>query len=132
IFALLETAHDGQGHTALARFDEGGSFAWLRERASAFRIDARVLADDRVAVVDQFGAGLRVRVYDADGGIAWEDATQPGQLAAGPRRLAVGSDGSLFIGTVDGDDFAVVRYDAHGQVLPAWRWSPGPEDLQVD
>src|SRR5690606_24330346 len=131
LFALLDTSHDGQGHAAVARFDEGGTFAWLRERAGSFRMDARLMHDGRVAVVDQSG-NVRVRVYDADGAVAWEDASQPGLLAAGPRRLAIAADGGLLIPAVDGDDFVVIRYSPDGQVLPAWRWSPGPESLQVD
>lgn len=131
IFTLLETAHGGQGHAALARFDEGGTFAWLRERPGSFRMDARLMHDGRIAVVDQFG-DVRVRVYDVDGAIAWEDHSQAGMLAAGPRRLAIGVDGGLLIPAIDGDDFIVIRYTADGQVLPAWRWSPGAESLQVD
>ena len=131
IFTLLETVHDGQGHAAVARFDEGGAFAWLRERPGSFRMDARLMHDSRIAVVDQFG-DVRVRVYDAEGAIAWEDHSQAGLLAAGPRRLAIGADGGLLIPAIDGDDFIVIRYTADGLALPAWRWSPGPESLQVD
>lgn len=130
-FALLDVAHDGQGHAAIARFGSDGAFAWLRERAGSFRMDARLMQDGRIAVVDQFG-DVRVRVYDADGGIAWEDHSRPGLLAAGPRRLAIGAQGDLLIPVIDGEDFAVIRYTPDGLVLPAWRWSPGPEDLQVD
>jgi sugar lactone lactonase YvrE len=132
IFTLLDAGHAGQGHAALARFDEGGVFAWLRERAGSFRMDARLMDGNRIAVVDQFGLDVRVRVYDGDGGVAWDDQSQAGLLAAGPRRLAIASDGGLLIPAVDGDDFIVIRYAADGQALPAWRWSPGPEDLQVD
>ena len=132
IFTLLDAGHAGQAHSALARFDEGGVFAWLRERPGSFRMDARLMDGNRIVVVDQFGADVRVRVYDGDGGIAWEDQSQSGLLAAGPRRVAVGAEGGLLIPAVDGDDFSVIRYTADGQVLPAWRWSPGPEDLQVD
>ncbi len=134
IFAFLGVGHDGQEHAALARFDEGGAFAWLRERASSSQKDARLMHDGRIAVVDQFNgnAGVRVRVYDADGAIAWEHERQAGRLAAGPRRVAVGADGGLLIPAIDGNDFIVIRYAADGQVLPTWRWSPGPENLTVD
>ena len=123
IFTLLDAGHAGQAHSALARFDEGGVFAWLRERPGSFRMDARLMDGNRIVVVDQFGADVRVRVYDGDGGIAWEDQSQSGLLAAGPRRVAVGAEGGLLIPAVDGDDFSVIRYTADGQVLPAWRWS---------
>jgi sugar lactone lactonase YvrE len=132
IFTLLDAAHDGQGHAALARFETLGAFTWLRERAGSFRMDARLMDGGRVALVDQFGAAARVRVYAADGAIAWEDQSTSGLLAAGPRRLATGVDGGLLIPAVDGDDIVVLRYDAEGKLRPAWRWSPGPEDLQVD
>ena len=130
-FALLDAAHDGQGHAAIARFESDGAFAWLRERAGSFRMDARLMQDGRIAVVDQFG-DVRVRVYDADGGIAWEDHSHAGLLAAGPRRLAIGAHGDLLIPAIDGEDFVVIRYTPDGLALSAWRWSPGPEDLQVD
>jgi hypothetical protein len=130
-FALLDAAHDGQGHAAVARFESDGAFAWLRERAGSFRMDARLMQDGRIAVVDQFG-DVRVRVYAVDGAVAWEDHTHPGLLAAGPRRLAIGAQGDLLVPVIDGEDFVVIRYAPDGATLPAWRWSPGPEDLQVD
>ncbi|RYD15206.1 MAG: hypothetical protein EOP90_09705 [Lysobacteraceae bacterium] len=130
-FALIDVGHDGQGHAAIARFESDGAFAWLRERAGSFRMDARLMQDGRIAVIDQFG-DVRVRVYDADGAIAWEDHSQPGLLAAGPRRLAIGADGGLLIPAIDGEDFVVIRYTPDGLALPAWRWSPGPENLQAD
>lgn len=132
IFTLLDATHDGQGHAALAKFEAEGAFTWLRERAGSFRMDARLMEGGRVAVVDQSGPTPRVRVYAADGAIDWEDQSSSGLLAAGPRRLAIGVDGGLLIPAIDGDEIIVLRYGAEGQPRTAWRWSPGPENLQVD
>ncbi|WP_300616565.1 hypothetical protein [Dokdonella sp.] len=134
LFALLHLTHDGMEHVALARFDEGGAFAWLRERrTTANPPGMELLADGRVAVVDAFGNVARVRVQDGDSGdVVWEDESQAGRISAGVRQLAVGRDGDLLVPVIDGDDLLVARYSADGQRLPDWRWSPGSEDLQVE
>lgn len=133
VFALFEVGHDGRSHTALARFDEGGAFAWLRERPGIDGRGLQLLPGGDVAVVDAFGPVVRVRVYDGDdGAVVWEDQSQDGRIGAGARQIALGADGMLLIPAVDGDDVVVVRYAAAGRRLPDWRWSPGAEDLQVE
>lgn len=134
VFALLDLAHDGMSHVALARFDEGGAFAWLRERrTTANPPGMALLPGGRVAVVDAFGPVARVRVHDGDSGdVVWEDESQAGRISAGVRQLAIGAGGDLLVPVIDGDDILVARYGADGQRLPAWRWSPGSEDLQAE
>lgn len=133
VFALLSVAHDGRSHTALARFDEGGAFVWLRERRGVDGRGMQLLPDGNVAVVDAFGSAVRVRVYDGDDGdVVWEDESQAGRISAGSRQLALGADGALLVPAIDGDDVVVVRYAAGGERLPDWRWSPGAEDLQAE
>lgn len=133
VFALLDLAHDGRSHTALARFDEGGTFVWLRERPGTDGRGMQLLPDGDVAVVDAFGPVVRVRVYDGDdGAVVWEDESQAGRIAAGSRRIALGAGGALLVPAIDGEDVLVVRYAADGERLPDWRWSPGAEDLQAE
>lgn len=134
VFALLDLAHDGMSHVALARFDEGGAFAWLRERrTTANPPGMALLPDGRVAVVDAFGPVARVSVHDGDSGeVVWEDESQAGRISAGVRQLAIGAGGDLLVPVIDGDDILVARYGADGQRLPVWRWSPGSEDLQAE
>lgn len=133
IFALLDIAHDGRAHAAVARFNDDGGFVWLRERPTGLRMDLQLLPTGHVAVVDQFGPAIRVRVHDGDNGdVVWEDESLNGRLAAGRRALAIAADGDLMIAAVDGDDMVVFRYSVDGKKLPSWRWSPGPEDLQAD
>lgn len=133
VFALLDIAHHGMGHAALARFDDDGAFTWLRERAAGAAIGAEVLADGRVAVVDNFGLKVRIRVFDGHGGdVSWEDESRSGRLAAGQRRVVQAANGNILLAAVDGDDLVVLRYSASGSKLPSWRWSPGHESLQVD
>lgn len=135
VFALFELAHDGMSHTALARFDEGGAFVWLRERPGIDGRGMHVLPGGDVAVVDAFGPVVRVRVYDGDDGtVVWEDQSQAGRISAGSRQLALalGDAGALLVPAIDGDDVVVVRYAADGERLPDWRWSPGAEDLQAE
>src|SRR5688500_18425740 len=119
IFTLLDAGHAGQAHSALARFDEGGVFAWLRERPGSFRMDARLMDGNRIVVVDQFGADVRVRVYDGEGGMAWEDQSQSGLLAAGPRRVAGGAEGGLLMPAGGGGGCSVGRHTAGGPALAA-------------
>lgn len=133
VFALFEAGHDGRSHTALARFDEGGAFAWLRERPGIDGRGLQLLPGGDAAVVDAFGSVVRVRVYDGDdGAVVWEDQSQAGRIGAGARQIALGADGTLLVPAIDGDDVVVVRYAADGRRLPDWRWSPGAEDLQVE
>lgn len=133
VFALFELAHDGEAHTALARFDASGAFVWLRERVGLDGRGMQLLPDGSVAVVDAFGPVVRVRVYDGDdGAVVWEDESQPGRIAAGTRQIALGADGSLLVPAIDGDEVVVLRYAPAGERLPDWRWSPGPEDLQAE
>jgi hypothetical protein len=133
VFALFDVGHDGRSHTALARFDEGGAFAWLRERPGNDGRGLQLLPGGDVAVVDAFGPVVRVRVYDGDdGAVVWEDQSQDGRIGAGARQIALDADGLLLIPAIDGDDVVVVRYAADGQRLPDWRWSPGAEDLQIE
>ncbi|MBO9663201.1 hypothetical protein [Dokdonella sp.] len=133
VFALFELAHDGESHTALARFDEGGAFVWLREREGFEGRGMQVLPDGDVAVVDAFGPVVRVRVYGGDDGtVVWEDQFQAGRIAAGSRQIVLGGDGVLLIPAVDGNDVVVARYTPRGERLPDWRWSPGIEDLLAE
>jgi hypothetical protein len=133
VFALMELAHDGASHTALARFDEDGAFAWLRERPGIDGRGLQLLPDGNVAVVDAFGPVVRVRVYDGDdGAVVWEDRSQAGRISAGARQIALAVDGALLIPAIDGNDIVAVRYTPAGTRLPDWRWSPGAEDLQAE
>ncbi len=133
VFALLNVGHDGMSHTALARFDEGGAFVWLRERPGSTDRGMELLPDANVAVVDAFGPTVRVRVYDGDSGdVVWEDDTRAGRISAGTRQLAVGADGDVLVPVIDGSDIVIGRHALDGERLPDWRWSPGTEDLQVE
>jgi len=133
IFTLLDAGHDGMSRTALARFDEGGAFAWLRERPGSTDRGMALLPDGGVAVVDAFGPMVRVRVHDGDNGdVVWEDDTQPGRISAGTRQLAAGADGDVLVPVIDGNDIVVARHAGDGRRLPDWRWSPGAEDLQAE
>lgn len=133
IFALLDLGHDGRAHAAVACFDEAGGGVWLREFPNVLRMDLQLLPSGHVAVVDQFGPVIRVRVHDGDSGdVVWDDESFNGRLAAGRRALAIAANGDLLIAAVEGDDMVVFRYTADGEKLPSWRWSPGPEDLQAD
>ncbi len=134
VFALLHLAHDGMPHVALARFDDGGAFVWLRERqTTADAPGMELLPDGRVALVDAFGPIARVRVHDGDSGeVVWEDQSQAGHVSAGVRTLAIGRGGDLLVPVIDGSDILVLRYRTDGQRLQDWRWSPGSEDLQAE
>lgn len=127
-FALLSVAHDGQEHLALARFDEGGSFVWMRESPGGDNPGFQPLASGLVVVADNLGPVVRVRAHDGvSGDVVWEDASRNGTLAAGEHVVVVGVDGGLMLPAIDGDDIVVIRYGADGSLRPTWRWSPGPE-----
>lgn len=132
IFTLLSVTHDGQQHIALARFDEGGSFAWMRERPAGDNLGFQPLANGQVAAVDNFGAVVRVRVLDGDtGDIAWEDESRSGRLAVGENVVIAGADGGLMLPAIDGDDIVVIRYGADGSLRPTWRWLPPSPDFRM-
>lgn len=132
IFALLSMTHGGQEHIALARFDEGGSFVWVRARAAGDSLGFQPLANGLVVAVDNFTPGVRVRALDGDTGeVVWEDESQSGRLAVGENVVVAGADGGLMLPAIDGEDIVVFRYGADGSQRPTWRWSPPTSDFRT-
>lgn len=133
VFAAIDVTHHGRAHAALARFGADGAFAWLREHEALNIAAIERLDGDRVALVGQSAgasATVYVRVYDgATGDVVWQREFSPANLRYderyGSRHLSVDANGNLYVLGSDDGDFVVIRYDAAGNALPAWRYATG-------
>lgn len=137
VVVAFDVAFDSQDHATFLFTPGNGATGWVDQEAGpSHALAALPMPPGRVTTAAYRhpvpGVGiLTIRVLDAvSGGLLWERTAGATDDATGiphARRLAVGVDGTVYVAEGDGGAYVVLRFDAQGKTLPAWRWPTGQE-----